>query len=476
MARRVRFARPLLAALAALGFVAAVSLFFGSPEGTDPRTAGESRATDAPPPTSTVEPTSLDRSRVAGDEIGPESSSSSVSNAAPDDARVEVTARVADRSGRFLDYHEICRLLPNRDPFSSHVDFTPARGVCELRRVDPLRGVARAIDFGVTMQRDGSTLLLFDLPAGFAGALLLVTRDVEASRVDYRAGDPDPVFVVDLAALEARFATLAIDLAGEGFERTPFRVRVERAGSVGDAFDGFMESPNGEPLVLRDLPAGRYRIAAHAEGCGIRPVECDLAAGATHEVELAVVEESRIVVRVHLGAERRRAGADAVKLRAPDAFVGPDRIRLPMARVVTEQVEGPGDEAAEVLSLRYVGLPPGPLLLASGADTLDLSLRPGDNGVVDFVLRDTLAVEVEIRGVGDGGSGRVGGVAVITSGEGVAFVPRRVDCLLRPDGSAIARLDLVPGRYRAVFEFDDGARRAGSFEVTLAGGTVVLDR
>lgn len=387
---------------------------------------------------------------------------------------VSVRARVAEPSGRWLDYAQVNHLLPNRDPFSSFIDFTPARGACELRALDSVTQRTRALEFHVTMLRDGSTALSFDLSTTFVGSLLLVTRDLEASRVAYRVGDPDPVFVVDLAALRRRFATITIDLAGVAASRVPFLVRVEREGGSRDDFDGRLESSNGERLELRDMPAGRYHIAAHAEGRGVEPAVIDVVAGEVRAVDLVVTEECRIEVRVFTDAVERRERSAEVHIGAPAALVGTERIRLPMERVVVGVAE-PSSAVDGSLSLRYAGLPPGPLVLVSGSDTLALSLRPGDNGVVDFVLRDTLAITLEVPGVGDGMSASLGAVASLTSESGVALIPRRLDFQLRADGVATASIDLVPGRYRASIEFDDGSRRDGSFDVTAAGGLVVMD-
>lgn len=450
----------------------------------------DSGAFDATPPSAPpVEPTvanrvdpnleagvAVERARAASnrtDHPSIEAESTSAETSVVDES-ISVRARVADLSGRWLPYDEVSSLLPNRDPLSSFTDLTPARGACELRAIDSLTRRIREIPCHVMHERDGSTALCFDVERDFVATLQLISRDQEVSRVDFRAGDPDPVFLVDLAAQKARLATLRIRLGSDESLALPFQARIEREDGGIDAFDGEMRSWNGEMLVLESLPAGTYRITGVLAGHGIAPAQIVLEAGADETVTLESTEECGVVVRLRLSAVFRREGTRNVEVDAPAAYVGTPFVRVPMESVMLGRVPDASNEMAETISLRYGGLPPGPLLLVLGSDSKTLVLQPGDNGIVDFELRDTVAISLELREVGARAAGRISGLARLELATGATLASRRLDFDLRSDGSATTSIDLVPGAYRGIFELENGVRRVGAFEVTPAGGTVVL--
>jgi hypothetical protein len=318
-----------------------------------------------------------------------------------------ITARVKDRSDQFIERAELALLFPNRDPFSSQYDDTTGRAQTRLLAIADGEEEAREIDFMLLQPRGEPAGLWFSLPPGFEGRLVLIIHDAEADRVDYRVGDTEPIFRVDLAAIRAQFATLTIgvdaEFASDGFivrvetdsngidglsidrskdrGETRFVVITDEHGRATSVRRGGERRSFGPPIVLSALLPGVYRIAARSDSAAFEPAVVTLAAREERSVTLVAAPRCDVKLRVWppVGRKLPEIGTPEIRLAALD-------VMFPQQNGISERLVVDGGGGRQFVEFTFRGLPPGSVVFLVATSESSASLAPGDNGVIDMRL------------------------------------------------------------------------------------------
>ncbi len=393
--------------------------------------------------------------------------------------RVVVEAHIADLEGVELERKHVLFLLPNRHPYRSALDGIPAKGRSAIVAIDSAPGASReGVDVDCVL-RDlygGRSGISFELDAAFAGVLELIVRDSVVSRLDWKVGDPDPVFRVDLAAIRGRLATLRIGLEGLPPDAVPdFVVRVEREGDLfGEGLSGEARSIARSPLVLNSLPAGKYRIAARSDSLAIAPAVVELHEGEDRRVDLVVVPEARVTIRFipyrgespseftslssWSGLEVRTLGG---AMRHPQ---GCARVSKMVAAPVPAASDGTSDGSYGV-DVEIAGLVPGPCILLVGSNRLDANLVAGENPMLVFPIRAARFATFEVETRAAVGETAVNADLRVYAADGLELASEFEALLLRDDRVGVTTVDLIPGSYRVAMRLASGRRVESRFTV-----------